>query len=309
MRKLLLATLTLTNLLLLNACSKVHMGPDESPAFIQTEASSDSGIVGGTRVPEKDDIAHITVQIFTLQVQKDNLGRLGITGVSSCTGSILAEDIILTAAHCTSDNPNYIFLYFSVLPPEDMKEFIASVPTNPLVRRVIGGKVGSNWPKLSPGQAADWGDIALLKFKGGLPEGFHTAQLLPSTVELKAQQSVTLAGFGLTNGVTAKQAPQLLKVEVNILEPNYSKSEMIVDSGNGKGPCHGDSGGPAYVIVNGQRYISGTTSRAERKTDPKGLCIGDTVYTKVQPYAGWIKNTMKVLQSPQFKATLIPQPR
>ncbi|MGZ3746965.1 MAG: S1 family peptidase, partial [Pseudobdellovibrionaceae bacterium] len=257
----------------------------------------------------KEDIAKITVQLFTLQVQHDNLGRLSISGISGCTGSILADDIILTAAHCTTDNPNYIILYFSPVPPDNMQDFISSIPTNPLVRRVVGGKVGNNWPKLTPNQETDWGDIALLKFKGGLPAGYQAAQLLPPNIELKAQEPVTLAGFGITDGVKETEPSQLLKVDVSILDPNFSKSEMIVDSGKGSGPCHGDSGGPAYVSVNGQHYISGTTSRADAKTDPKGLCIGDTVYTKVQPYTGWIKGAMKLLQSPAFKPALIPQPQ
>jgi hypothetical protein len=180
---------------------------------------------------------------------------------------------------------------------------------DPLVRRVVGGKVGSAWPKLKANQNTDWGDIALLRFEGGLPEGYQLAQLLPKEQELKAQQTVTLAGFGLTDGVHNTQTDKLLRVDVPIADPNYSRSEMLIDSGKGKGPCHGDSGGPAYVTIKGQHYVAGTTSRADSKTDPLGQCIDDTIYTKVQPYLTWIKNSMKALQSPDFKPALIPQPR
>jgi hypothetical protein len=309
MGKPLLITALLTGILTLAACSKMHLGTEDNPMSIQEDSASSRGIVGGSGVSAKDDISKITVQIFTLRTQRDNSGQLSIKGIAGCTGSILAKDIILTAAHCTTDNPHYIILYFSSVPPKDMSEFISSIPTNPLVRRVIGGKVGTNWPKLTASQTADWGDIALLKFQGGLPVDYQSAQLLPENVELKAQQPVTLAGFGITDGVKETQPTSLLKVEVSILDPNFSKSEMIIDSGNGKGPCHGDSGGPAYVTVNGQRYVSGTTSRSDEKTDPKGLCIGDTLYTKVQPYTSWIKSSMKTLQSPKFKPELIPQPQ
>lgn len=304
MTKSLITTALLTSVIALTACSKMHTAEES----IAADSAETNNIVGGSNVAAGEDIAKTTVQIFTVQTRRDALGVLRITNVAGCTGSLLANDIVLTAAHCTTDNPNYILLYFSTQAP-NMKELLASVNTNPLVRRVVGGKVGTNWPGLTESQLADWGDIALLKFKGGIPQGYQLAQLLPSDAELKAQQAVTLAGFGLTDGVRNIQSDRLLKVDITILDPNYSKSEMVVDSGNGKGPCHGDSGGPAYVNVNGQRFVAGVTSRAESKTDPKGLCIGDTIYTKTQPYSAWIKNSMKALQSPTFKPALIPQPQ
>ncbi len=302
MKQSILKISLLAGALIFTACSKMHMGDAGS-------SSSSNGIIGGNDVAANDDISKTTVQIYTIQTQRDNLGHTSISGVAGCTGSILAKDIILTAAHCTTENPNYIILYFSAVPPKDMRAFLNSIPSNPLVRRVTGGKVGDNWPKLTAGKTTDWGDIALLKFRGGLPASYKTAQLLPENIALHAQQSITLAGFGITDGLKETPPTSLLKVDVDILDPNFSKSEMMLDTRNGKGPCHGDSGGPAYVSVNNQRYVAGTTSRADDKTDPKGLCIGDTVYTKVQPYAAWIENSMKILQSPKFKPVMIPQPR
>lgn len=304
MRKSLITTALLTSVIALSACSKMHNNAET----ISGENAETNNIVGGTSVAASEDIAKTTVQIFTVQTKRDATGALRITGVAGCTGSLLANDIVLTAAHCTTDNPNYILLYFSTQAP-DMKQLMASVNTNPLIRRVVGGKVGTNWPRLTETQQSDWGDIALLKFKGGIPQGYQPAQLLPSDAELKAQQAVTLAGFGLTDGVRNIQSDRLLKVDITILNPSYSRSEMVVDSGNGKGPCHGDSGGPAYVNVNGQRFLAGITSRAESQTDPKGQCIGDTIYTRTQPYSAWIKSSMQTLQSPNFKPALIPQPQ
>ncbi|MBS1972362.1 MAG: trypsin-like serine protease [Bdellovibrionales bacterium] len=303
MTKSLLTSTLLASVLALTACSKMHATGDEVLSGDQSEQTS--GIVGGSAVAATEDIAKITVQIFTLQTTVDQNGQVKVAGIAGCTGSLLANNIVLTAAHCTAANPNYIFLYFSSK-SADLKTLSLK---DPLVRRVVGGKVGSAWPKLTQNQQSDWGDIALLRFEGGLPEGYQLAQLLPKEQELKAQQTVTLAGFGLTDGVHNVQTDKLLKVDIPIADPNYSRSEMLVDSGNGKGPCHGDSGGPAYVTINGQHYVAGTTSRADSKTDPLGQCIGDTVYTKVQPYLTWIANSMKALQSPTFKPAAIPQPR
>ena len=301
-----LKSMLLASLLGFTACSKMHTTADETINAPSNEETQ--GIIGGDAVATSEDIAKTTVQIFTFQTYRDQTGRLGISGVSGCTGSLLANDIVLTAAHCTTENPYYIILYFSTDAPKSMQELIASVGTNPLIRRVVGGKVAGAWSKLTEDQKADWGDIALLKFEGGLPEGYELAKLLPNNVALKANQTVTLAGFGMTDGVKKSSSDRLLKVDIPILNPTFSKSEMVVDSGK-KGPCHGDSGGPAYVMVKGKRYVAGTTSRAESQTDPMGLCIGDTVYTKTQAYNPWIKSMMTVLQSPTYKAEAIPQPQ
>jgi len=304
MTKSLLTTSLLISVFALSACSQSSFTNDsfEVPA---EDSSASSGIVGGTKVEANDEIAKTTVQIYTLQTEKDYFGNERMVGIAGCTGSILAENIVLTAAHCTAEKPEYIFLYFGTQ-AADLKTLKMN---DPRIRRVVGGKVGSNWAKLTANQLVDNGDIALLRFDGGLPEGFQLAQLLPKEHVLKAQQPVTLAGFGLTDGVRNVRSDKLLKVNITILEPAFSKTEMIVDSGEGKGPCHGDSGGPAYVTVNGKSYVAGATSRAESKTDPLGKCIGDTVYTKVQPYLTWIKSSMRVLQSPTFKPQPIPQPR
>lgn len=300
----LLTSTLLVSVLTLTACSKMHATGESDAAINAEQTSSSSGIVGGSSVAGSEDIAKTTVQIYTVQTTVDQLGQVRISGIAGCTGSLLANNIVLTAAHCTAENPNLIFLYFSTK-SADLKTLSLK---DPLVRRVVGGKTGSNWPRLKQNQSNDWGDIALLRFEGGIPEGYQLAQLLPQDQELKAQQTVTLAGFGLTDGVRKTQTDKLLKVDVQILEPVFGKSEMIVDSGDGKGPCHGDSGGPAYVTIGGKHFVAGTTSRAESQTDPLGQCIGDTVYTKVQPYSTWIKNTMKALQAPSFKPKSIPQP-
>jgi len=299
-----LRSLTLiASVIALTACSKIHVSGDSE---VDGQTTIREGIVGGVPVAAEEDIAKTTVQIFNFIVQHDMFGRvIGIRGVAGCTGTLLANDIILTAAHCTNENPNYIVLYFSKDAPKSIDEVI---PSNPLVRRVVGGKVAAEWPKLKGNELTNHGDIALLKFTGGIPDGYQVANLLPAKERLKVQQPTTLAGYGITNGITQTKTDKLLKVDVTILNPRYSRTEMVIDSGL-KGPCHGDSGGPAFVTgSDGKKYVAGVTSRSEHETDPNGLCIGDTVYTKVQPHGAWIKRSIASLQSPDFKPELIPQP-
>jgi hypothetical protein len=297
--------ITIGTFLALAACSNPRSTQEGETVF--SDSSSAEGIIGGTPVTAQDDISKTTVQIFTFEVKRDSQGHTIIADVGGCTGSILANDIILTAAHCTTENPYYILLYFGTDSP-DMDKLLPTVNTNPAVRRVIGGAVTPLWPKLTPRLMTNWGDMALLKFRGGLPAGYHAANLLPTVAQLQKGQTLTLAGWGLVDGINETDSDTLRKVDVNIINPAYSQTEMMIDSSHGKGPCHGDSGGPAYANQGGKLYVSGITSRADRTTDPGGKCIGNTVYTKVQPYLAWIAQTMKTLQAPDYKPVPIPQP-
>ena len=84
---------------------------------------------------------------------------------------------------------------------------------------------------------------------------------------------------------------------------------MKIDNTNGKGACHGDSGGPAYVQdKNGNVFLAGVTSRADEATDPEGKCIGKTIYTKVQPYLTWISTESDKLNNDPNYGKVIAEP-
>ena len=61
----------------------------------------------------------------------------------------------------------------------------------------------------------------------------------------------------------------------------------IVAGGNGVDSCNGDSGGPAYVEVDGEVQLAGATSRATKNfTQP---CGDGGIYTRVDRYVDWIR--------------------
>ena len=178
-----------------------------------------------------------------------------------------------------------------------------------MVRRVAAGVAGPAWKDLHDGQDTNWGDISILRFTGGLPDGFAPATLAAKDLQLKSNEDILLAGFGLTDGVNKTQATQMNKVTVKIMDPNFSDTEMKVGNTPGKGPCHGDSGGPAYVTAtDGTSVLAGITSRADTETDPKGQCIGNTIYTKIQPYLSWISDESNKLNNDPQYGTVIQQP-
>jgi hypothetical protein len=296
----------ISTLLVLTACSQSGQNAGEVTFSDQT-----SNIVGGSAVSDQDDISKMTVQIYAIEGVPAGNGQVKISGVSECTGSIVAEDVILTAGHCTVEIPNLIFLNFNKDKPkvDDLAGLIQFLQTDANVRRVYGGLVTPEWANLLKNNTLqNWGDMALLKFKGGLPAGFHAATLVDSSATFSKGQTVTYAGWGLTDGIKQTETDTLRKTSAPVLEPNYTAMEVKADTSAQNNFCHGDSGGPVYVTANGQLRLAGVISRLDADTDKKGQCIGDSVFTKIQSEATWIAATIKTLQSPSFKPSKIPNP-
>ena len=233
-------------------------------------------IIGGTPVSNQDPIASTTVGLLAAM---DG-------GTAICTASILANDLAVTAGHC-ADGATKLKLVFKT-------NFESSVGTSVTVTRAAVHPQYS-----SSANDEDLYDIALLYFKGGLPAGYKAAQLLPSSQALQAGEEVTLAGYGITEGTPAENDPAgsgiLRQVQVNIDQPNYGKTEVLMDQSHGKAACHGDSGGPAFVRINGKNLLFGITSRG-LMSEPND-CAHHVVYTKISAFSSWITQTAAKLRS------------
>ncbi|MES2965567.1 MAG: trypsin-like serine protease, partial [Bdellovibrionota bacterium] len=112
----------------------------------------------------------------------------------------------------------------------------------------------------------------------------------------------TLSGYGNSNGKAGTGAGKLRWVETTIKKADYTKSEILVEQSKGKGACHGDSGGPAYVKVDGTLVLIGVTSRGV--DDANNDCSVSAAYTSIPFYSAWIKRTSTALN----KAAKTPAP-
>jgi secreted trypsin-like serine protease len=99
----------------------------------------------------------------------------------------------------------------------------------------------------------------------------------PSTAEAEAQDD----GSGT-----------LRKTAVKIFEPQFGGSEVVLDQREGTGACNGDSGGPAYILVNGQLQLFGITSRGNV------TCDVFAVYTNILAHQKFIELGIAKLQAP-----------
>lgn len=271
-------------LLGLTAC-----GTQPSQTYPQT--AHGENIVGGEDVQAEDPIASMTGLLVNIET------------MAICTVSILNQDWLVTAAHCVENSkPEKLLVVFSRTVPTTQEE------ANRTVRPVLGyiahpqyaekmdqitqlfvkaAAEGRNVTFKEIDNVKDWADIALIQIYGGLPSTHRPASLLLEN-RLQNGQQVTLAGYGTTEGgENAGGEGVLRKVHVSVAQRTWGTTEVLMDQSNGKGACHGDSGGPAYLTIHGELKLFGVTSRVVN--DPTDSCTRFTAYTNLVPYLDWIK--------------------
>ncbi|MDO9182375.1 MAG: trypsin-like serine protease [Bacteriovorax sp.] len=291
------------SLLLLSSCA-----PQSSLTQINLK---NSFVINGTEVKEADQVASSIVGIYNI---KDN---------SICTGSLIAANIVLTAAHCAPEKASQLKIIFT----NDIDNTMNSREPDILQEFVLAAtdfKVGPTWNPKNDTIETNTGDIALIKFKGNIPKGYKPAAFLAEESLIRTGGLVTVAGFGVNNVSTQKIDPKkyqnldeaikygevicdddtngvknnCFKIETSgdgilrVTETPISsidKTEIRLDERK-SGTCSGDSGGPAYIRKNGELYLFGVTSRGS------ALCNEVGVYTNALHYRPWIAEAIKILK-------------
>lgn len=197
-----------------------------------------------------------------------------------CTGTLIDQDIVLTAAHCITDKPEQMMVIF--------KNKINEAKADDF-RRVVMAK---KHEKYNPDQQANTADIAIVKFdiKNGLPASYGVAKMLPDFSLLKPAASIVAVGYGLNwSWIVNTGAGTLRKTQLKIHEAFFSETEIAVDQSLQNGVCSGDSGGPGYMDINGQLYLWGVVSRGDSLAIPlTPKCFLFSVYTRIDVYAKWV---------------------
>lgn len=201
-----------------------------------------------------------------------------------CTGTLIAEDVILTAGHCldkSSDGaPTEPYR------PRDLLIYVGDNPANDLLdnlHRVQEVRIHEQYNKF-----ALLNDIGLLRLSTPLTE-ITPISPLPSELAIthadEGVLSLHLVGFGQS----AADDSDSYGVELegysllNAVLPDNQIQHLYDPNNDNTTICFGDSGGPAFITRDGQTYVAGVASYT---TYP--VCANTGVHTKVDAYGAFI---------------------
>ncbi len=251
------------------------------------------GIIGGnpSRISDYPSTGAI---LFTT---RDSHGAR--TGSMLCSGTLIAPDVVLAAAHCNLSLLGMpykkVWYYFSL--SLDVSEFgdrgVELPPQTTGIATVVPH------PKfvldhVSPG-LGHGNDIALMYLKKPIYDVLPSSLITAEEVGvLRPGQPVAIAGYGRRHNFEYDNDSGVKYHGITAIN-RVGRDEMQVSRGDPQPhKCHGDSGGPTFMAIGHKGKptrlaLIGVTSHAFDTSD----CLNGGVDTRVDRYLPWIYNDMR----------------
>ncbi len=199
---------------------------------------------------------------------------------SFCTGTAIAKDLVLTAAHCVLPGANYKLIEFDSQRQPSLRD-VTSVARHPQfsLQTLLAHRATA--------------DVALLKLAS--PLSAAPASLAPPRERVAVGERFTVQGYGLSVRGDGKSGGALRTATLSATgQPGNLQLRLIdpVTGGEsaGQGACTGDSGGPAFQDNGGRSVLYGVVSWSTGPRNTAG-CGGTTGITPIELYRGWIVET------------------
>jgi len=227
-----------------------------------------SHIIDGKIIDAQDSLARYTVGVTNKNV------------LMVCTGTIIAENIILTAAHCVEHDE-----------AKDMRVVFGSKIRDP--KNTVSAEAVSIHKDYIHDTNID-NDIALIKIVGKIPSSYKVLDVERSSqLLLEKGTLIKVAGFGKNkNGFFGGGGAGILrKGQVTLDEYSAEEKLLVLDQTNENGICNGDSGGGAFVELDGELIQLGVNSFVPSKKSgfSKGDCKKKSYLTNIAYYLDWIQ--------------------
>ncbi len=217
----------------------------------------------------------------------ENMSRAVVTVIGSrgtfCTGSLIAQDLVLTAAHCAMPGADYKVIVPGETPP-----------------RLLDVKRVAQHPQFNAASIAAHrasADVTLLQLAAPLPASKTPAPLGAPLVPIQTGDRLTIAGVGVTRRGDGKSGGSVRAADLAITGKPGTLQIRLADpltnnTRDGLGACTGDSGAPAFAMQGGRAVIVGVVSWSTGPNNTDG-CGGLTGVTPLTLYRGWILQTAR----------------
>lgn len=222
-------------------------------------------VIGGTAVPAGK--------------WPDAVAVVGAQG--SCTGTLIAPDIVLTAGHCADAGLTQVIANTTNYNQAGgVRSQIASITAYP------------NWETTY--------DIAVIKLATPITTVTPRAVGAGCTFQgFSNNMMVHLVGFGLTDAAGEGNNTTLREATAPVIDPTCSggggcaagaaPAGEFIAGGNGTDSCFGDSGGPVYLDTpRGTMVIAAVSRGLDNSPTP---CGGGGIYVRTDKVLQWIEQT------------------
>ena len=236
-------------------------------------STSEVKVVNGVLAQSSDAVARSTVGLIW---SKNNNGSNG------CSGTLVGKRVVLTAAHC-----------FTAVGPVEQLQVTFGLQRGGAATTLIAAKSyhtfempldrGNDHENLKNDPDRD--DVAVVILAADAPESYHSVPIAANTAAIGVGSTITIAGFGLTgadnldSGTLRRADVVLSSIDKDDRSLHFSED---ADRITYKGMCFGDSGGPAYLVKDGQMLLIGVA----RSTDL--TCRERSIYTDIRPFSSWV---------------------
>lgn len=225
-----------------------------------------AGIVIGQSLPSKDPLSLSVVLLKT---------RFATNSDSVCTGVLVYDHYVLTAAHCVKF--------------EQGAHLEVTLPLTSTAESINADHIFIH-PSL---------DIALIKLPHPMPSLYKSLALVEHAIHVPL--TFQTLGFGQQHGVLLDKVEKTSELryvfsEVHSFDFQAPYFEVLQKV---HGICFGDSGGPAVIQLNGKHYVIGIA--AEVVFDPSRTfepgydrCLEKAIYLNVFYFKDWIEKIISV---------------
>jgi tryptase len=256
---------------------------------VSTEQSA--AILDGTMISTRTTPASRSV-VYLEFLKKDGMRQ------SYCTGTLIAKNIVLTAAHCFDSNLIPDVKSFNVVFSTQVVDFGKRTD-----RPGIASKSHPDYNTLQRKPRLYDHDIAIAMFKGDLPSGYAPVSIDSDVAADYSNTDVYVYGYGRLYDYTGTPSDYgtggggYLRRGVMRVNATYNQTpdRYFIAPTSKNFVCQGDSGGPEFYNKGSVLKVIGVNSAAIGDYLPNGkqLCRGVSQATKVAPFASWIMNEQK----------------